>query len=212
MVSWLHGRSDLNASASCDLRYPGVSCEMLFACLFPVPNRSLFCAGLCSLSCSETLSLELWSELKINFPGNLVHFEGRLIHRTKKWIICGNYTSESYNCRYIFKGICLSDKSIKKPQLTSWWALCHTTSPPLYRYYIFSKWDLKSPYSWLWTLLFTLCFLSSIKTSCFPGCDLLIVFCWELWISSWRLRGRWRAGASVYPKYTYCSFQTWKSP
>lgn len=35
----------------------------------------------------DILLRELWSELKINFPGKLVRFEGRLIYRTKKMTV-----------------------------------------------------------------------------------------------------------------------------
>lgn len=35
----------------------------------------------------DILLRDLQSEFKINFPGKLVHFEGRLIYRTKKMTI-----------------------------------------------------------------------------------------------------------------------------
>lgn len=120
MVSWLDVRSDLNVYASCDLRYLGVSCEMVFAFLFLILNTSLFCGSLpLSLEILWDILLgELWSEFKINFLENLVHFEGRLIYRTKKrMVIWGNYASKNMIVAIYPKVFAFQIKLVKNYQL-----------------------------------------------------------------------------------------------
>lgn len=61
---------------------------MLFAVLFLILNKAFSVAvhGVYELL-QDILLRDLQSEFKINFPGKLVHFEGRLIYRTKKMTI-----------------------------------------------------------------------------------------------------------------------------